>query len=211
MSGIFDEIITKGVRSGNIPARTQKSREWFRETAREHNKKTLSTGQRVNVRINERRFVNSEPGRLRVQPKPGHMYMYLYDPKTKDDLPYYDRFPLIFPFRVESDRFWGINLHYLPLPFRAKLMDALYDIANNKRYDETTKLRLSYQVLNSASKFKYFRPCVKQYLFNRMQSKFVYVYPSEWDIALFLPLERFEKASKVQVWAQSKKQISENR
>jgi hypothetical protein len=137
--------------------------------------------------------------------------MYLYDPKTKDDLPYYDRFPLIFPFRVESDRFWGINLHYLPLPFRAKLMDALYDIANNKRYDETTKLRLSYQVLNSASKFKYFRPCVKQYLFNRMQSKFVYVYPSEWDIALFLPLERFEKASKVQVWAQSKKQISENR
>jgi hypothetical protein len=89
-------------------------------------------------------------------------------------------------------------------------MDGLYDITNNKRYDETTKLRLSYQTLNSASKFKYFKPCIKQYLFSQMQSKFVYVYPSEWDIALFLPLERFSKASKTQVWAASKKQIMGN-
>lgn len=211
MAGIFDEIITKGVRTGQIPSRTQQARDWFRSTSQKHNVKMTPEGKKVTTRINEKRLVNSDPGRLRVQAKPGHMYMYLYDPKTKDDLPYYDRFPLIFPFRVQSDRFWGINLHYLPLPLRAKLMDALYDVANNERYDETTKLRISYQVLTSASKFKYFKPCIKQYLFSHMQSKFVYIYPSEWDIALFLPLERFEKASKQQVWTQTKKQVSENR
>jgi hypothetical protein len=91
------------------------------------------------------------------------------------------------------------------------LMDNLYDVASNKRYDETTKLRISYQVLNSASKFRYFKPCIKQYLFNQMQSKFVYVYPSEWDIALFLPLERFSKASKSQVWSATRKLVSENK
>jgi hypothetical protein len=27
----------------------------------------------------------------------GRMYFYYYDPKTKDSLPYYDRFPLVIP------------------------------------------------------------------------------------------------------------------
>lgn len=200
MAGVFSEIITTGVRSGQIPARTTRAREWYRDTAKEFGN--------TNGRINEKRFVNSDPGRLTVRARPGNMYMYLYDPKTKDTLPYYDRFPLIFPFRVESDRFWGINFHYLPLQYRAMLMDELYNITNNKRYDETTKLRMSYQTLNAASRFRYFKPCVKQYLFSQMQSKFVYIYPSEWDIALFLPLERFSKASKTEVWAQSKKLIA---
>jgi hypothetical protein len=202
MAGVFSEIITTGVRSGQIPSRTNDAREWYRNTARDYGN---TTG-----RINERRFVNSDPGRLKVEPRPGNMYMYLYDPKTKDTLPYYDRFPLIFPFRIESDRFWGINFHYLPLPYRAMLMDQLYDTANNRRYDESTKLRINYQILNSASKFRYFKPCVKQYLFSQMQSKFVYIYPSEWDIALFLPLERFSKASKTEVWAQTRKQVMSN-
>jgi hypothetical protein len=35
----------------------------------------------------------------------------------------------------------------------------------------------------------------------------MYVYPSEWDIALFLPTERFEKATTSQVWADSKKKV----
>lgn len=198
MTGIFSEIITKGVRSGQIPARTTSAREWYRNTAKE-------MGGRG--RINEKRFVNQEAERLTTMPRVGSMYMFMYDAKTKDDLPFWDRFPLIFPFRVESGRFWGINLHYLPLPYRAKLMDGLYELSSNSRYDETTKLRMSYDILKSASNMRYFKPCVKQYLVSQTKSKFVYIYPSEWDIAIFLPLERFEKASKTQVWAHSKKMI----
>lgn len=212
MAGIFDEILTAGVRAGQIPARTQTARDWYRNAARNYGSTIRKGGKQAGRidygRINEKRFVNEEPGRLQVQARPGSMYFYMYDPKTKETLPYYDRFPLIFPFHIESDRFWGINLHYLPLQLRAQLMDALYDISSNQRYDDTTRLRLSYQVLKSASKFRYFKPCVKQYLFSHMQSKFVYVHPSEWDTALFLPLERFTKASKTQVWAQTKKQIA---
>lgn len=199
MPGIFDEIITKGVRQGQIPARTQDARNWYRNIASNYG------------RINEKRFVQGEVDRMKITAKPGNMYMYLYNPKWKEELPYYDRFPVIFPFRVESDRFWGINLHYLPIPLRAKLMDSLYDITNNNRFDESTKLRMSYQILNSASKFRYFKPCIKQYLFSNLVSKFIYIYPSEWDIAIFLPLERFEKANKQQVWSITRKQVSENR
>ena len=197
MAGVFDTIITQGVRAGQIPARTDKARNWYRDTARSYK------------RINERSMIREGGDRVTSTIKPGSMYMFMYDPKYKDTLPFYDRFPLIFPFRVESDRFWGINLHYIPLTYRAVLMDSLYGLANNARYDESTKLVMSYQTLNRAAKFRYFKPCVKQYLTNQLTSRFIYIYPSEWDIALMLPVERFSKASKTQVWSDSKKRIGD--
>lgn len=213
MAIVFDELLTKGVRTGQIPARTQGAREWYRTAAKNYGSSVRKGGTREGrvdyAKINEKKFISQEPSRLVKSLEPGSMYMFMYDPKWKETLPFYDRFPLIFPFKVESDRFMGINLHYLPLPLRAKLMDSLYETKNNSRYDESTKLRISYDILKGAAKFKYFGPCIKQYLFKQMQSQFMYIYPSEWDTALFLPLERFEKASKTQVWAQTKKQIGQ--
>ena len=135
------------------------------------------------------------------------MYHFMYDPKTKKDLPYYDRFPLIFMVKAAKGGFYGINLHYLPPALRAKLMDSLYDITNNKRYDDTTKLKITYDVLNSASKYKYFKPTFKHYLTAHVRSKFMEINADEWDTALFLPTERFEKAKKTKVWADSRKMI----
>lgn len=196
MATVFDSIITQGVRAGQIPARTDQARSWYRETAKQFGRN-----------INEKSLMNQDRTRLVSKILPGNMYMFQYDPKMKDTLPYYDRFPLIFPFRVEGDRFWGINLHYLPHRIRAQLMDSLYDLVNNQRYDETTRIQGTYQLLNRAARSKWIQPCVKQYLFSQMNSRFMYVYPSEWDIALFLPLERFSKATKSQVWAETKRSI----
>lgn len=103
--------------------------------------------------------------------------------------------------------FYGINLHYLPPQLRAKLMDSLYEIKNNSRYDESTKLRISYEILNSSSKFKFFKPTFKHYLTSNVRSKFIEINATEWDVALFLPTERFMKAKKTRVWADSRKRI----
>lgn len=195
MAILFDEILTKGVRSGQIPAREQKAREWYRDAAKEYK------------RINEGGLMKSDPDRLTNKPMVGQMYMFYYDAKHKATLPYFDRFPLIFPYKKLPDGFMGINMHYLPLNYRAQLMDALYDTANNSRYDETTKLKISYNMLNSAAKYRYFKPCVKRYLTSQLKSRFLYIYPSEWDTALFLPLERFQGASKATVYKDSRKAI----
>lgn len=135
----------------------------------------------------------------------GRMYLFAYDPKTKDELPYYDKFPLIFPFRKVTGGFYGINMHYLPHILRARLMDALYSLANNNANDDTTKLRLSYQILNSSSKFRYFEPCVKHYLNSHVKSRFLWVPADQWQKALFLPLERFVNSNKQQVWRNTRK------
>lgn len=197
MAVLFDEILNKGVRSGQIPARTDEARKWYRDTARTYKA------------VKENQFFGGKnKDRMMGRPLLGGMYMILYDAKTKAKLPYFDRMPLIFPYRRVPGGFMGLNLHYIPLQLRARLMDALYDTANNDRYDETTKIKISYKILDKAAKFKEFRPCVKRYLNSQVQSKFMYVYPSEWDIALFLPTERFVGASKTSVWAESRRKIS---
>jgi hypothetical protein len=195
MAVLFDEILSKGIRAGKIPAKEQQSRMWYRDTASKF--KT----------VNEKSLMRGDTDRIRSQPTIGHMYMFYYDAKHKETLPYFDRFPMIFPYKKVRGGFMGINLHYLPHILRAKLMDSLYDISSNDKYDETTKLRLSYDILSSAAKYKWFKPCIKQYLTSQVRSRFLYVYPAEWDIALFLPLERFQGASKSTVWADSKKLI----
>ena len=195
MAILFDEILTKGVRAGQIPARTAKARDWYRKSASDYK------------RINDGKLLKGDADRLTARPLVGQMYMYYYDAKGKATLPYFDRFPLVFPFKKVKGGFYGLNMHYLPLPLRAKLMDALYDTASNTRFDESTRLKMSYKMLESAAKYKEFQPCIKRYLTSQLRSKFMYIYPSEWDMALFLPLERFQGASKTQVWADSKRKI----
>lgn len=193
---IFDNIITQGVRAGQIPARTEKARVWYRDAA-----KAVRS-------VNERKLINSDGSRLVNKLLPGSMYLFQYDAKYKDTLPYWDAVPLIFPFRIVPGGFYGINLHYLPLTLRAKLMDGLYTYTNNKRYDESTRISLNYKLLNSSAKLRYFEPCVKHYLNEHVKSRFMYIYPSEWDIALFLPTARFQKRTANFVHAQSRKMIT---
>ncbi len=195
MATLFDEILTKGVRTGQVPARTQAARTWYRDAAREYR------------RVNDRKLMKGDADRLTARPLVGQMYMYYYDAKTKDTLPYFDRMPLVFPFKKVAGGFYGLNLHYLPLTLRARLMDALYDTASNSRYDESTRLKINYKLLDNAAKYKGFKPCVKRYLTSQLRSRFMYIYPSEWDVALFLPTERFQGASKTQVWSDTRKNI----
>lgn len=196
MASVFDTIITQGVRAGKVPARTEEAREWYR-----------NAGKQIK-RVNENTLMRSDTDRLVNKLLPGAMYMFQYDPKYKETLPYYDRVPLIFPFKLIKGGFYGINLHYLPLTLRARLMDGLYDYTSNKRYDESTRMTLSYKLLNASANLKYFKPCIKHYLYDHVQSRFMYIYPSEWDIAIFLPTARFEKRTANYVHGQSRQAIT---
>ena len=202
---IYQKILDEGVRAGQVPGRTVSARNWFRNLARQ------STGVQPNTILKTAPKVQ-----LTRVPQVGFMYHFFYDPKHKETLPYYDRFPLVFPFKrgftrqraIQEGSFLGINLHYLPPQLRARLMDGLYTISTDKTFDENTRIRLSYNILNKASKFRFFKPCVKRYLVNRVRSRFVKINADQWDTALFLPTERFRKKSKSAVYKLSRKMIS---
>lgn len=138
----------------------------------------------------------------------GSMISFFYDAKLKDVLPYWDQFPLVFPIEIYDDGFLGINLHYLPPLLRAKLMDALYTTAITKK-DKIQRLKISYDILVSATKFSPFKPCVKRYLKGHVKSRFFYIEPNEWDMALMLPTQRFVGASEQKVWRDSREKIKQ--
>jgi hypothetical protein len=192
----FSNILEQGLAQGMTPVYTQRARDWFRKRA-----------QGVPF-VNESQLMKSEPDRFRSAVVPGKMYLFQYDPKLKKELPYYDRLPLIFPIDVGAGYILGLNMHYLPYDLRAKLMDALYPYINNLRLDETTALKVRYRVLKVVSKLAPYKVCIKKYLRNHVRSRFISIDAAEWDIALFLPLERFEKATKRHVWAESRKKLN---
>jgi hypothetical protein len=149
----------------------------------------------------------SDRERLRSHSIIGRMYFYYYDPKTKDQLKYYDKFPLVIPIERYGDGFLGLNLHYVEPKVRFILLDKLSTYTNNKMYDETTRLRLSYQTLKSASSIFEATPCIKRYLYSHVQSRFLEIDANEWDIAAILPVESFEKKSKEHVFNESRKKF----
>lgn len=195
MSNLFNTLELQAFRAGITP-RTQQSREWFRRKAQELGN------------VNRNDLMKEEPVLLRNQTAVGSMYMFFYDPKHKETLPYYDRFPLVIVIGPAEGGFLGLNLHYLPPTLRAKFLDGLLEITNNKRYTDNTKFTITYEMLKKAARFKYFKPCVKHYLTDHVRSRFAKVQSPEWEIAVFLPTADFAKASKSKVYSDSKRIIN---
>ena len=134
---------------------------------------------------------------------PGRLYMFQYDPKGADTLPYYDMFPLVFPFEIQSDFFLGLNMHYLPYLLRIRLLDRLMTYASNKKMDDTTRLKFQWSIIKGSSRLALGRPAVKKYLKTQVKSQFLQVNPANWNTALMLPVERFRGATRDRVWRES--------
>jgi len=195
MAGIFDKLRKL---SGGDKAKINRSVDWFRNRVAD-----LSISG-----MNRRALLRNKDLILKKgEPVIGKMGVFFYDPKHKATLPYYDRFPLVVIIGPAEGGFLGLNLHYLPPTLRARLLDGLLDMTNNKKYDETTRFQATYQMLKRSSKTKYFAPCVKHYLDKHMRSQFSVINPSEWETVAFLPIADFKKASDKKVWADSRKAI----
>lgn len=197
---VFDDLLSSSIRAGLVPERTKKAREWMRSKAQET---------RWNVYQSD---VLKEQYRAIQGPQEsmiGKMYFFQYDAKYAESLEYWDFFPVIFPIEKYKDgSILGINFHYLPYKQRAMLLDSLYSLKNNRKYDETTKLNLSYQVLKGAAKYKLFYPTLHRYLPAQVKSRMIECFASEWSLACFLPLESFHSIKnpgvrKEQVWRDS--------
>jgi len=198
MASLFDTLESEAFRKG-LQVRSQEATTWFQKKAR-------ALGP-----ISSSKMLKDERLKARANPLIGDMVMYTYNPKFKKTLPYYDMFPLTIMVGPAKDGFYGINLHYLPPKVRAIFLDHLNDIATNQKFDKTTRFRITYNILKSAAKYKYFRPCFKHYLSRHINSKIMKVDASEWNVAIFLETQTFRKKSTSFVWSQSRRQYGGGR
>jgi hypothetical protein len=195
VSNLFQKLEIEAFRAGITP-RTKESRQWFMNKIK-------------NMRnINKEQLMKSEPLKQTKNEVVGSMYMFFYDPKHKDTLPYYDRFPLVVVIGPAEGGFLGLNLHYLPPALRAKMLDGLMDITTDKKFTNATRFKATYALLARTAKLKYFKPCVKHYLNDHVKGNFALVPAPEWEIATFLPTADFRKANNFKVYSDSKRMIN---
>ena len=167
-----------------------KSTQWFRDKIKEFGKPTSAD--------------LIKDGKRTTTPTFGLLNMFVYDPKGKKELPYYDTFPLVLPIEEYSNGFLGINLHYLSMPIRIRLLDRLVDYSNNDKFDKSTNLRANYSNLK---KIDLIKPCLKRYLASNVRTKFRKVEADEFMVATLLPVQRFKKQSDSHVFAKSRGMI----
>ena len=178
MAYLTDRINQQLAKTG-IEPRTREARDWLKSQV-----KSLRPNRRTMMRDVEN---------LRNKTMIGRMYFFFYDPKTKETLPYYDRFPLVLPVKRYIDGFLGLNLHYIHPKYRIILLDKLsISFLNNDKWDETTRFRWNYPVLSNAAKAFEKTPCIKRYLFDHIESRFLEITADQWDIAALLPVEYFK-------------------
>ena len=140
------------------------------------------------------------------RPELGRMYMYLYDAKYQDLMPYWDKFPLTIVFDLLTDGFMGINLHYIAPRYRTALLLSLYEIAIDNDNDEEQRVLLSYQLIKSVSGLKYAKPCVKRYLYGHINSRIAEVPMDNWDMMAMLPSQKFNVNANT-VYAESREKF----
>ena len=189
----FLDTLKQSIKTSAASAKARAAGDWFKEKVRQ-----ASASAQMRAVTPNQLLRRQEEGSATL----GKMLFYKYDPKFAKKLPYWDMYPLVFPFEKAKGGFYGLNLHYIPPRERAVLMDQLKRYATNKKYDETTRLKLTYDILKGFGRAV---PCVKRYLGSNVRSNTVRIDADEWEIAIFLPVERFQKQSKRDVWNDSRK------
>jgi hypothetical protein len=181
MANILDRINT---RDGGI----DRSAEWYRNTVR-----------KLGTRVTANKMM--QDGILTNRPNIGLLNLFYYDPKYKKTLPYYDIYPLVLPLDVIPGGFAGINFHYLAPLQRFRLLERLESFKNKRRIDNKTLLNVNLSRVKNIPEVK---PIIKKYLFNHVRSRFLKVDLTQAAYAIYLPVQRFQKASAQSVYRQTR-------
>ena len=184
MASVFDTIKT---RAGD----TTKSATWYRTQVNKIASNTTA-GQLF------------RQGKLNSRPSVGRLNLFGYNPKYRKTLPYYDVFPLVLPLEPISGGFMGMNFHYLPPLLRFRLLERMQATASDRRFDKNTRFEVAY---DDVKNIKIVKPTIKKYLYAYVQTGFLRINADEAATAIYLPVQRFKKASEGRVYADSRRFI----
>lgn len=182
MASVFDTIKQ---RAGNA----DKSATWYRTQVNK-----IASNKTAGQLFRENKLNN--------RPSVGRLNLFGYNPKFRKTLPYYDVFPLVLPLEPISGGFMGMNFHYLPPMLRFRLLERMQATATDNRFDSKTKFDVNYGDVKS---IKIVKPTIKKYLYAYCQTGFLRINADEAAIAIYLPVQRFKKASDAVVYSDSRK------
>jgi hypothetical protein len=196
MASLLDKV-SDALRTGTVGAEVKRSAKWFQMKIKGLEGSLRNQWTQTNApKFYREAETKVNPRVLKMRANLGDLYAYYYNPKHKTTLPYYDTFPLIMLIGYEKETFLGLNFHYLNPKLRAILLDRV-----------TSKIGGGIIKWNKIAQIRQIEPTVKRYRYDHIVRKVIPIEEEEKEIAIFLPLERFKKASKSKVWGDSKKRM----
>ena len=128
-------------------------------------------------------------GKLNGIPSKGRLNFFFYDPKYKQVLPLYDRFPLVLPLETIPGGFMGLNFHYIRPVQRVSLLNNLQRFATGGM-KPSTRIDATYDGIKGV---RITKNMIKKYLYGHVRSSFLRVDFDEAALAVMLPVQQFKK------------------
>ena len=154
----------------------RKSVDWYRKNLAD-----------LNNRVTAAALMRS--GKLNGIPSRGRLNFFFYDPKYKQVLPLYDRFPLVLPLETIPGGFMGLNFHYIRPVQRISLLNNLQRYASGGM-KPSTRIDATYDGIKNV---RIARTTIKKYLYGHVRSSFLRVDFDEAALAVMLPVQQFRK------------------
>ena len=154
----------------------RKSVDWYRKNLAD-----------LNNRVTAAALMRS--GKLNGIPSRGRLNFFFYDPKYKQVLPLYDRFPLVLPLETIPGGFMGLNFHYIRPVQRISLLNNLQRYASGGM-KPSTRIDATYDGIKNV---RIAKNTIKKYLYGHVRSSFLRVDFDEAALAVMLPVQQFRK------------------
>lgn len=210
MKSLLERLDSESPRE--LERRSRESLEWFRKNTRR-------------LKITSERFYKQSHLPRTNKYIDGRFYTYFYNPEYAAKLPYYDRFPCVLIIERYQNGFLGLNFHYIPPRMRVKLLYNLFEFAIHEEKDErapndpalegigsedneTNRIRMNYRLLNTITKLRFFKPCLKRYRYDKILGRALEVEPKYWDIMAMLPTAQWEKTTASSVYRDARQMVN---
>ncbi len=124
----------------------------------------------------------------RIPVEIGKMYMFCYNPLYKNNLPYWDKYPLIIVCEIGKNTIKGLNLHYIEPKIRIEIVKGIAESTNGATLTKSTKIT---NIVKYLQKIKNYQYMVKQYSGDGVKSNVLNIPGEQWGLACALPLAKF--------------------
>lgn len=144
--------------------------------------------------VQDKKIKSVNPGKLRL----GYLYLMVYNPKWKKELPFYDILPLFFVLGRQGDRVLGVNIHYLPYTFRVNLAKKLMQATKNRHRITYQDIKKAWQSAKVPAGFA--MVCIRSYLYNHIMSEIKQFDWESYKVAVQNVMPRFKKEAETRIY-----------
>lgn len=128
----------------------------------------------------------------------GAMYLMVYDPKWKNELPFYDVLPMFVLIGKQGDRWLGLNLHYVPYTWRVSLAKELMKKFSWKKRIQYKDIKSAFQSAKAPLGYLYL--CIRTYLYSHIRSEVKMFDNQNYDQIVENVMPKFKKAGEEYIY-----------